>query len=88
MGYERCETAESKGQFSVRGGIIDIYPSVSDTAFRIEFWDTEVDSIRTMDAYTQRSIDRVEEIEIYPVNEFFCDKDRLSKASRFDGKVI
>ena len=80
MGYERCETAESKGQFSVRGGIIDIYPSVSDTAFRIEFWDTEVDSIRTMDAYTQRSIDRVEEIEIYPVNEFFCDKDRLSKA--------
>ena len=33
MGYERCETAESKGQFSVRGGIIDIYPSVSDTAF-------------------------------------------------------
>lgn len=80
MGYEKAELTESPGQFSIRGGIVDIYPTVSDTAFRIEFWDDEIDSIRTMDAATQRSVDRAEKCEIYPVNEFFCDRERLQRA--------
>ena len=59
MGYERVEAAESPAQFSLRGGILDIYPTIADTAFRVEFWDDEVDSIRTMDPLTQRSVERI-----------------------------
>ena len=81
MGYERVEAAESPAQFSLRGGILDIYPTIADTAFRVEFWDDEVDSIRTMDPLTQRSVERTNSFEIYPVSEFFCDAQRLEKAT-------
>ncbi|MCI1931824.1 MAG: transcription-repair coupling factor [Clostridia bacterium] len=80
MGYERTDETQSKGQFSIRGGIIDIYPSVNENAVRIELWDDEVDSIRDMDVSTQRSVDRIKKTEIYPFNEFFYDEKCLDKA--------
>ena len=56
MGYERSELVESPGQFALRGGIVDVYPSTEQNPYRIEFWDDEVDSIRLIDPISQRSL--------------------------------
>jgi Transcription-repair coupling factor (superfamily II helicase) len=58
MGYERTELVEGAGQFTVRGGIIDVFSPVEETAVRIEMWDNEIDSVRTMDCYSQRSLEK------------------------------
>ena len=56
LGYERSDIVEGVGQFSVRGGIVDVFSPVEDTAVRIEFWDDEVDSLRLFDVVSQRSL--------------------------------
>jgi len=66
MGYEGTYQVETPGQFSSRGGIVDIYPVSGDNPYRIEFWGDEIDSIRSFDAESQRSIENLDEIEIYP----------------------
>ena len=80
MGYERVEEVEYPSQFAVRGGIIDIYPLTSDSAFRIEFWDNEVDSIRNIDISSQRSIEKFECIDIYPASEIIVNKEIVQEA--------
>ena len=72
LGYERCEIIEGKGQFSVRGGIIDISLN-SNVGVRIEFWGDEIDSIRTFDIISQRSKDMIDNINIYPAHEFLLE---------------
>lgn len=69
IGYEREEQIEGPGQFAVRGGILDIYPLTEELPIRIELWGDEVDSIRTFDVESQRSIENLEEIMIYPASE-------------------
>ena len=69
MGYDREAQVEAKGQFAIRGGIIDIFPLTEECPVRIELWDEEVDSIRSFDAQSQRSIENLEEIKIYPAKE-------------------
>lgn len=69
MGYRRSEMVTTPGEFSVRGGILDIYPPYMQQPVRIELFDTEVDSIRTFSADDQRSIDRLTAIEILPATE-------------------
>lgn len=72
LGYERYELIENRGQFSVRGGIIDI--SVSDnTGIRIEFWGDEIDSIRYFNIQTQRSTEMINQVYIYPAHEYLLD---------------
>lgn len=72
LGYSRCEFIEGRGQFSVRGGIVDI--SINDTlGVRIEFWGDEVDSIRNFNITSQRSINTLEKVKIYPAHEFVLD---------------
>ena len=66
MGYERLPLVEGKGQFSIRGSIIDVYPPHEDSPYRIELFDTEVDSIRTFQPESQRTSDNVDLVEIYP----------------------
>ncbi len=68
-GYERVPMVEGVGQFSVRGGIIDFFPPNSVNPYRVELFDTEVDSIRTFDLLTQRSIDNENIVTIPPVKE-------------------
>lgn len=80
-GYERVEVVESKGQVSLRGGILDIYSPTSMDAYRIEFFDDEIDSIRTFNIESQRSIDKVDNIEIFPAKEIIFTKDNLEDAS-------
>lgn len=69
MGYQRKSIAADKGEFAVRGGIIDVFPVSSPDPFRIEFFGDEVESIRTYDPIGQKSISRVEEIELTPGQE-------------------
>ena len=69
LGYERVEQVESPGQFAVRGGILDIYCLTEELPIRIELWGDEIDSIRTFDVESQRSIETLEHITIYPSND-------------------
>ncbi len=80
MGYDRCDLVESQGQFAVRGGIIDIFSPVSESAIRIEFWGDEIDTIRTLDEYSQRSVDKVQKITIYPMRELVYGEKELKSA--------
>ncbi len=69
MGYERVGQVESKGHFAIRGGIIDIFPLTEEVPVRIELWDEEVDSIRSFDAESQRSIENLDSVKLYPAKE-------------------
>lgn len=81
MGYERVERVESRGEMSVRGGIIDFYPMTTTMAYRIELFDEDIDSIRTFDPIDQRSIDKVREVVITPCKEIIADLERLSRTA-------
>ncbi len=69
LGYAREVQIEGPGQFAVRGGILDIFPLTDDVPLRVELWGDEVDSIRTFDAESQRSIENLQSAEIYPAAE-------------------
>lgn len=69
MGYVRQPQVEAPGDFSVRGGIVDVFPVTEDCPYRIELWGDEVDTIRSFDVESQRSIERVEEFGIFPASE-------------------
>lgn len=69
LGYERESQIEAPGQFAVRGGIIDVFPLAEEMPVRIELWGDEIDSIRMFDAKSQRSIENISEITIYPASE-------------------
>jgi len=81
-GYERNAVVDTKGQFSIRGGIIDIYPPTSGLPYRIELFDEEIDSIRTFNTDTQRSIDKVQSIEIFPAKEIILTNKNIDKGYR------
>ena len=78
LGYERVGQVEMPGQFSVRGGIVDIYCLTEENPWRIELWGDEIDSIRSFDPESQRSLENLEEITIYPAVEHTGDKDMVS----------
>lgn len=79
LGYESTFQVESTGQFSVRGGILDIYPLTEQNPIRIELWGDEIDSIRSFDAESQRSIENLEEITIYPASELILTEDTIAR---------
>lgn len=78
LGYERVGQVEMPGQFSVRGGIVDIYCLTEENPWRIELWGDEIDSIRSFDPESQRSLENLEELTIYPAVEHIGDKDMVS----------
>ncbi|MCL2593368.1 MAG: transcription-repair coupling factor, partial [Defluviitaleaceae bacterium] len=80
LGYERVSTVEAPGQFSLRGGIIDLCTIIGSQAVRIEFFGDEVDSIRQLDLITQRSFDKLEEIKIFPMRELVYGDEELQQA--------
>lgn len=69
MKYKQCPVVSDKGEFAVRGGIIDIYPIASVDPFRIEFWGDTIESIRTFDPIGQKSIKTLDHLEITPAKE-------------------
>lgn len=77
MGYEKSYQVESPGQFSIRGGIVDVFDLTEENPYRIELWGDEVDSIRSFDVLSQRSIEKLESISIYPASEFVLSMERI-----------
>jgi len=95
LGYERLPQVDGMGQFSVRGGILDIFPLTEELPIRIELWDTEVDSIRSFDPESQRSVEQMDQVKIYPATEnVFTRKqllegvDRIRKEAKHQEKVL
>lgn len=91
MGYERTVQVEVPGQFSIRGGIMDVYPLTEENPWRIELWGDEIDSIRSFDVQSQRSIENLDEIFIYPSTEMVLDQDSITrgiKAIEKEAKVV
>ncbi|MEA2298857.1 MAG: hypothetical protein QOF77_1793 [Solirubrobacteraceae bacterium] len=80
-GYERAPQVEDRGQFAVRGGILDVYPATGDRAVRVELFDIEIESLRTFSTFTQRSLDSLEAVEIAPAAE-------LALAHRMDAAAF
>lgn len=78
LGYERVGQVEGAGQFAIRGGIIDIFPLTEDCPYRIELWDDEIDTIRSFDVESQRSIEYVEKLEIYPATEIVLENSVMA----------
>lgn len=79
LGYERCSQVEASGQFSIRGGIIDIFPLTEENPWRIELWGDEIDSIRSFDVESQRSVENLTEIRLYPASEIILDEENTGR---------
>ena len=77
-GYHHAENVYEHGEYAVRGAILDIYPMGSNLPYRIDLFDDEIETLRTFDPETQRSIDRIEQIELLPAHEFPWHKDARS----------
>lgn len=77
VGYQGVSEVQAHGEFAVRGAILDIYPMGSREAYRIDLFDDEVESIRSFDPETQRSIDRLDEIRVLPGREFPLDDEAI-----------
>lgn len=81
MGYQRTSSVEGKGQFSIRGSIIDVYSPCHSNPVRIDLFDDEVDSIREFDASTQISIENISSCTIAPVREIVYSEDEADEAA-------
>lgn len=79
MGYEKTYQVESPGQFSIRGGIIDIYDLTEENPYRVELWGEDVESIRSFDILSQRSIEKLNSVRIYPAAEFVLNEEQIKK---------
>ena len=82
LGYERVGQVDGMGQFSIRGGIIDIFPLTEELPVRIELWGDEVDSIRSFDLESQRSVEELEEVALYPATELLLLPERVEEGLR------
>lgn len=80
LGYQRVEQVEKKGEFAVRGSVVDIFPLNQDDPIRMDFFDIEIDSLRTFDQATQRSIENVEKIEVLPATDLIINETKLNQA--------
>ncbi len=88
MGYKRVQMVTTPGEFSVRGGIIDVYPMTEKYPVRVELFDDEVDSIRYFNADTQRSLEQVKSIIINPAEEILLTKENLMSAGEKLEKLL
>ncbi|MBQ8148732.1 MAG: transcription-repair coupling factor [Lachnospiraceae bacterium] len=79
LGYQKKDWVEGPGQYAVRGGILDVYPLTEDCPYRIELWGDEVDSLRSFDVESQRSIEELQELVIYPAREIVLTEDRIAR---------
>ena len=82
LGYENSGLVEAPGQFGIRGGIIDIFPLTEELPVRIELWGDEVDSIRSFDTETQRSVEKLDEVQVYPATEMIFSRNKIGEAVR------
>jgi transcription-repair coupling factor (superfamily II helicase) len=79
-GYERVERVDDRGQFAVRGGIVDVFPTTGREPFRVEFFGDEIESVRAFSPFTQRALHPVAEATLYPAAERRMDTVQLSNS--------
>ena len=77
LGYERQAQVELPGEFAVRGGIVDIFPLTEDAPVRIELFGDEIDTIRIFDVNSQRTVERISEVTIFPAGEYLFTEQEL-----------
>lgn len=82
MGYEKEYQVEQMGQFALRGGILDIFPLTEESPVRIELWGDEIDTIRSFDVETQKSIASLNELVIYPACELVLSEEEIEEGIR------
>lgn len=94
-GYQKVTIVENPGTYSVRGSVVDIYPINLETPIRIDFFDNEIDIIKTFDVSTQRSIDKLKEVYIYPFYDVIYNdeeipsiKERILDSQLYNEKTI
>ncbi|MPZ88076.1 MAG: DEAD/DEAH box helicase, partial [Nitriliruptorales bacterium] len=80
LGYTRTTLVEGRGEFAVRGGIVDLFPSAADHPARVEFWGDDVDSIRTFSAADQRTLEVVERLDVDAARELVLDAETADTA--------
>ena len=78
MGYEKVDQVEMPGQFAIRGSIIDIFSLIEDVPYRIDLWDDTIDSLKSFDPQSQRTVENLDKINIYPATEFILTKSDLA----------
>jgi transcription-repair coupling factor (superfamily II helicase) len=83
-GYQRVDQVEERGQFAVRGGLLDIYPATEERAVRVDLFDVEIDSLRWFSTFTQRSLGEAEEVEIAPAAELAPEHRELAEIAATD----
>jgi len=81
-GYRHVSQVEEHGEFAVRGAILDLYPMSSGRPFRVEFFDDEIETIRTFDPDSQRGLEKTERIELVPAHEFPLNGDGIATFRR------
>ncbi|WP_407879139.1 transcription-repair coupling factor [Furfurilactobacillus entadae] len=88
MGYAHEQLVARPGDYAVRGSIMDVYPLNADYPVRIDFFDTEVDSIRTFDPENQRSLETIESVSVLPATEFVVSDDELAAGKARLGALV
>jgi transcription-repair coupling factor (superfamily II helicase) len=78
-GYSRASTVSEKGEFAIRGGVIDVYPSSAEEPVRLDLFGDTLESIRAFDPETQRSTKQLKDVSLLPVSEALLDKDAVSR---------
>ncbi len=83
-GYERADQVEERGQFAMRGGILDIFPATEERAVRVDMFDVEIESLRWFSTFTQRSLGEIEEVEIAPAAELAAEHRELAEIAALE----
>src|SRR3954453_10161991 len=78
-GYERVDQVEDRGQFAIRGGLLDVYPATEERAVRVDLFDVEIDTLRWFSTFTQRSLGETECVEISPAAELAPEHRELAE---------
>ncbi|MCW3027351.1 MAG: transcription-repair coupling factor [Solirubrobacterales bacterium] len=84
-GYERTDQVEERGQFALRGGLLDVFPATEERAVRVDMFDLEIESLRWFSTFTQRSLGDVDEVEIAPAAELAAEHRELAEIAAATG---
>jgi transcription-repair coupling factor (superfamily II helicase) len=84
-GYERTDQVEERGQFAMRGGLLDVFPATEERAVRVDMFDVEIESLRWFSTFTQRSLGEVDEVEIAPAAELALEHRELAEMAAATG---
>jgi transcription-repair coupling factor (superfamily II helicase) len=83
-GYERVDQVEDRGQFAIRGGLLDVYPATEDRAIRVDMFDIEIESLRWFSTFTQRSLGETEQVEIAPAAELAAEHREMAEIAALE----